>query len=345
MKRTISTLVLLIAFQGYAAGMMPFSEDSVSIDQVVESQEIKASETAPVENVTASEEPGVARTSPEQLDKELQAYFSTVEMLSRYPENLSSYLVKIESLEKEISEMLMNEIDFGVQTLYRRKLNGDSAEAINSTFAWTQEWMEKLERVALASGHFKNLASEVQKAPVFSETVGTTPGAEQNQAAAPEPASQYTISDRGRQQMENVVKHAMARHRGASRGYCFNAVWGYLSGSGYGNIRAWGDLPRMKSGLARYFADYMNAGQANLNEAGLQRLDTMLTPPLTNPHDARIPVGAVIVVAAGSTGTSDPVAGDIVIKGNGRFINDGPDMWYGTSDTWRGKLLGVYVPK
>ncbi|MEW6711415.1 MAG: hypothetical protein AB1403_16440, partial [Candidatus Riflebacteria bacterium] len=138
---------------------------------------------------------------------------------------------------------------------------------------------------------------------------------------------------------------AMGHHRGGSNGYCFNAVWGYLSNSGYGKIRAWGDLARMKSGLARYFADYMNAGQANLDEAGLQRLDTALKPPVTNPHDSRIPKGAVIVVAAGSTGTADPVAGDIVIKGDGRFINDGPNMWYGTRETWRGKLLGVYVPR
>jgi hypothetical protein len=51
------------------------------------------------------------------------------------------------------------------------------------------------------------------------------------------------------------------------------------------------------------------------------------------------------VVAPGSTGTAHATAGDIVIKGDGRFINDGPNMDYGTKSTWTGKVLGVYIPK
>jgi hypothetical protein len=126
---------------------------------------------------------------------------------------------------------------------------------------------------------------------------------------------------------------------------CFNAVWGYLTRSGYGNLKKWGDLPDMPSGEARNFAEFMNSSQPNLDRAGLKRIDT-LKPPITNPHDSRIPVGAVIVVAAGSTGTRHATAGDIVIKGsNGRFINDGPNMYYGTKSSWKGKVLGVYIPK
>ncbi len=154
-----------------------------------------------------------------------------------------------------------------------------------------------------------------------------------------------TISAQGREQMRKVVDYAMQNHRGASNGQCFNAVWGYLTSSGYGNLSNWADLPNMGSAEAKDFAAYMNARQDNLDEAGLQRLDTAFDPPITNPHDPRIPEGAVIVVAAGSTGTAHPTAGDIVIKGNGRFINDGPNMDYGTSSTWQGKLLGVYIPK
>ncbi len=154
-----------------------------------------------------------------------------------------------------------------------------------------------------------------------------------------------TVSAKGREQMQRVVDYAMQNHRGASNGQCFNAVWGYLTSSGYGNLANWSDLPNMGSAEAKDFSTYMNARQDNLDEAGLQRLDTAFNPPITNPHDPRIPEGAVIVVAAGSTGTAHPTAGDIVIKGNGRFINDGPNMDYGTRETWQGKLLGVYIPK
>lgn len=146
--------------------------------------------------------------------------------------------------------------------------------------------------------------------------------------------------------MADVVDYALANHRGGSNGECFNAVWGYLTSSGYGNLRAWGDLPNMGSDEAREFAEFMNKSSANLNEAGLQRLDTAFNPPITSPHDPRIPKGAVIVVAAGSYGTAHPTAGDIVIKaGEGRFVNDGPNMDYGTASNWTGRLLGVYIPK
>jgi len=162
----------------------------------------------------------------------------------------------------------------------------------------------------------------------------------QTNSAAP------AISEKGQRQMADVVDYALRNHRGGSNGDCFNAVWGYLTSSGYGNFKSWGDLPGMGSDEARHFSEFMNRSSANLDEAGLQRLDTAFNPPITSPHDPRIPKGAVIVVAAGSYGTAHPTAGDIVIKaGEGRFINDGPNMNYGTASTWTGKLLGVYIPK
>ncbi len=171
-------------------------------------------------------------------------------------------------------------------------------------------------------------------------TATSTSTATQTSSAAP------AISEKGQQQMNNVVDYALRNHRGGSNGDCFNAVWGYLTSSGYGNLKAWGDLPNMGSDEAREFAEFMNKSSANLNEAGLQRLDTAFNPPITSPHDPRIPKGAVIVVAAGSYGTAHPTAGDIVIKaGEGRFVNDGPNMDYGTASNWTGKLLGVYIPK
>lgn len=155
------------------------------------------------------------------------------------------------------------------------------------------------------------------------------------------------ISARGQEQMRRLVDYARNNNVGGSNGDCFKYVWRYLHSSGYGKINNYNDLPRMQSGLARHFSDYMNASPANLREAGLQRLDTALSPPISNPHDSRIPAGAVIVVAAGSTGTAHPEAGDIVVKGGraGEFINDGPAMYYGTPSNWRGKVLGVYVPE
>jgi hypothetical protein len=143
------------------------------------------------------------------------------------------------------------------------------------------------------------------------------------------------------------VKYARDNNQGGSQGDCMKFVWGYMTKSGYGKLDAWGDLPNMNGDLARGMPDYLNANPAHLREAGLQRLDTSLNPPIKNPHDARIPAGAVIVVAPGSTGTRHPTAGDIVVKGTraGEFINDGPRMSYGTESNWHGRILGVYVPE
>lgn len=167
-------------------------------------------------------------------------------------------------------------------------------------------------------------------------------------AASPAPVAggPVSISERGRAQMSALVQHARGHHAGASRGRCMEYVWRYMTTSGYGKLDAWGDLPRMNGGLARGLPDYLNASPAHLKEAGLQRLDTT-SPRITNPHDSRIPPGAIIVVAPGSYGTAHPTAGDIVVKGTrpGEFINDGPRMNYGTQSSWYGRILGVYVPE
>ena len=323
----------------------PFSIDTDNTGEAQAQAKISVEQSV-VDEIKNSVEP---RPDPKNLEGEVESYFKTLEFMSKQTDNLNFYVQRMENLEKELARLLINEVNFGVQSFYQKKIDGSSDEELQLTSAWTREWLDKLKDITLASAQFKKLAVSFEQGARQSAQTGQSADASQS-ADADKPEStaekpQYVISDLGRQQMERVVKHAMGNHRGASRGFCFNAVWGYLSKSGYGNIRSWGDLPRMQSGLARYFSDFMNAGQGNLNEAGLQRLDKMLQPPIVNPHDKRIPVGAVIVVAAGSTGTSNPVAGDIVIKGNGRFINDGPDMWYGEPGTWRGKLLGVYVPR
>lgn len=184
--------------------------------------------------------------------------------------------------------------------------------------------------------------STVTATSIQTSTATSTATATLTQTSNAAPA----ISENGQKQMADVVDYALANHRGASNGQCFNAVWGYLTSSGYGNLKAWDDLPDMGSDEAREFAEYLNKSSANLDEAGLQRLDTAFNPPITSPHDPRIPNGAVIVVAAGSYGTAHPTAGDIVIKaGEGRFVNDGPNMDYGTASNWTGKLLGIYIPK
>ena len=148
------------------------------------------------------------------------------------------------------------------------------------------------------------------------------------------------VSAKGQTQMRAVKAYAESHNGGASRGQCFNYVWRYVTSSGYGLLNEHGDAADMESGEARNFAEYMNL-KANADLWDLRRL------PITNPYDA--PVGAVVVVAAGSPGTSHPTAGDIAIAaGNGRFINDGPNMSYGSKATFLargGKLLGAYVPR
>ncbi len=233
-----------------------------------------------------------------------------------------------EQKKKNDPENLVNEIVYGLNILEKRIQDGDSAQQTNATLKWTNE---KLERARAAGvevpAHIMQRYAELKKkVPPLPEGV--------------------VISDRGKKQMAAVVNYALNNHGGYSGGDCFEFVWRYLYKSGYGNISNYNDLRNMQSDWARHFSDFLNASQANLDEAGLQRLDTAYKPPITNPHDPRIPRGAVIVVAPNSYGTRHRYAGDIVIKaGEGHFVNDGPRMNYGTRSTWYGKVLGVYVPK
>ncbi len=224
---------------------------------------------------------------------------------------------------------LLNDFVYGTKMLAQRIAAGESAQQINATLNWTTESLNRAKAAGVEiPQHLLNHFEELRK-----------------KVPAP-PKEGVLISDRGKQQMAAVIDYARSNNGGYSGGDCFEFVWRYLYRSGYGNISKYNDLPHMQSDWARHFSDFLNASPANLDEAGLQRLDTAFKPPITNPHDPRIPKGAVIVVAPDSYGTAHRYAGDIVIKaGEGHFINDGPRMNYGTRSTWYGKVLGVYVPR
>jgi len=215
----------------------------------------------------------------------------------------------------------------------------------------TRAAVEDVQRRAFGMGAsspgFGTVGPQTWEAITAGPTSTTTPPTTTPSTPAPVAGGPVAISDRGRAQMSALVQHARANHSGASRGRCMEYVWRYMTTSGYGKLDNWGDLPRMDGALARGLPDYLNASPAHLKEAGLQRLDTATSPRITNPHDSRIPPGAIIVVAPGSTGTAHPTAGDIVVKGTrpGEFINDGPRMNYGSQGSWHGRILGVYVPE
>ena len=161
----------------------------------------------------------------------------------------------------------------------------------------------------------------------------------------------YAISAEGERQMQALLAQAR-RNVGSKRpkGRCYHQVKIDIQEVGYGNIprqTANGQLrplPGSDQGYAHDFADYMNAraanGQTNATNLGLQKL------PITNPYDA--PPGSIIVVRAGTPGTRNPVAGDIVVAGgNGHFYNDG-NMGYGGSQNFRPGntyVLGIYAPR
>ncbi len=146
------------------------------------------------------------------------------------------------------------------------------------------------------------------------------------------------VSADAAQQMERLVSYAMSHHQGASLGDCFRFVWKYITAVGYGKIRNYNDCPDMPSGYARNFAEYMNAG--NAKRWGLKRISA------STPYDA--PRGAIVVVGPGTPGTRHAYAGDIAVaRGNGLFVNDGPNMSYGPAGSFLrdgGWLMGVYVP-
>jgi hypothetical protein len=162
--------------------------------------------------------------------------------------------------------------------------------------------------------------------------------------------SSYSISAKGEAQMTALLNEAKSQADGKPPlGHCYASVADYIDAVGYGNMgKAPGSsLPSVPDAYGTYahqFADYMNAkganGQTNASRLGLQKL------PITNPYDA--PPGSIVVVRAGTPGTANPVAGDIVVVGkNGQFYNDG-NMGYGGSQNFpKGNtyVLGVYAPK
>lgn len=141
------------------------------------------------------------------------------------------------------------------------------------------------------------------------------------------------ISGRGKKQMADLLAVAKAGAQGKRPlGWCLREVQDYLDQTAYGK----GKVPRLP--YARNYAEYLNK-DGNAERLGFKRLN------ITNPYDA--PPGAIVVVRAGTPGTSHPTAGDIVVKGHGdKLYNDG-EMSYGGRGNFppgNNYVLGVYVP-
>jgi hypothetical protein len=145
------------------------------------------------------------------------------------------------------------------------------------------------------------------------------------------------ISPQGQAQMRKLEQIAKGYASGRRpEGWCLKKVEDYLQTTSYGKI-GHGNIPRFA--YAHDFADYLNQGQ-RYKSLGLQKLH------IDNPYKA--PPGSIIVVRAGTPGTANPVAGDIVVKGYGdHFYNDG-EMGYGGSGNFpkgNNYVLGIYAPK
>ena len=158
---------------------------------------------------------------------------------------------------------------------------------------------------------------------------------------------------------ESFLKYVEQQATGKpALGRCFEKVADYIDAVGYGKLGGpngtlVGDAMSQDgfpTGMARNFADWLNTGD-NATKWGLKNI---LTKDMS-PYNA--PPGSIIVVSAGSPGTSDPVAGDITVRGIAfpdgvtAFYNDGemgyngPQQWNGANATnGIGKVLGVYVP-
>jgi peptidoglycan hydrolase-like protein with peptidoglycan-binding domain len=141
-----------------------------------------------------------------------------------------------------------------------------------------------------------------------------------------------------RSRMLSVARGASAGRRPDGRCY-FHVCHFFIDCGGYGKIKnPYTQFPASALPVAHDFADFINAqGPARW---GLERLG------ISNPYDA--PAGAIVVVKAGSPGTSNPTAGDIAIAdGSGNFYNGGL-MGYSGRNGWaaspHARLLGCYVP-
>lgn len=142
------------------------------------------------------------------------------------------------------------------------------------------------------------------------------------------------ISAKGRQQMQQLLNIAQRDSAGKRPdGYCLKHVGDYLDQTSYGKI-GHGGAPRFP--LAHNLGDWLNQ---NHDAVGIKKLN------IDNPYKA--PPGSIVVVRAGTPGTHNPVAGDIVVVGkNGHFYNGG-EMGYGGSQNFpkgNNYVIGVFAP-
>eukprot|EP00618_Florenciella_parvula_P026040 CAMPEP_0119530358 /NCGR_PEP_ID=MMETSP1344-20130328/44209_1 /TAXON_ID=236787 /ORGANISM="Florenciella parvula, Strain CCMP2471" /LENGTH=188 /DNA_ID=CAMNT_0007570267 /DNA_START=18 /DNA_END=581 /DNA_ORIENTATION=+ len=138
--------------------------------------------------------------------------------------------------------------------------------------------------------------------------------------------SSYCTSD-----MDAINAVAKSNSKGKSPdGYCYSHVADYIDATGYGGINKNGfdaAIPSQYWTYAYQFAEYLNTG----NNAANLCLKNIQTSVANNPYNA--PVGAIVVVRAGTPGTANPVAGDIAIADPDNFWNGG-EMGYGGSSNF-----------
>jgi hypothetical protein len=121
-------------------------------------------------------------------------------------------------------------------------------------------------------------------------------------------------------------------------------VCDYINQAGFGGIdvnQFYNTIPPAYWPEAHDFADYLNQG-SNAADLCLENIQASVS---NNPYKA--PKGTIVVVRAGTPGTSHPTAGDIAISsGGGQFWNGG-EMGYGGSSNFppsNDYVLGIYAP-
>jgi hypothetical protein len=149
-------------------------------------------------------------------------------------------------------------------------------------------------------------------------------------------------SSMGSAQRQRIL--SVARSASINRhpdGMCYFHVCHFIIDcGGYGKIKnPYSQFTNEQRAEAHDFADLMNSKAGE--RWGLERLS------INNPYDA--PSGSLVVVKAGSPGTSNKTAGDIAVAdGHGNFYNGGM-MGYSGRAGWEAaphaKLLGCFVPK
>lgn len=150
----------------------------------------------------------------------------------------------------------------------------------------------------------------------------------------------YCTSD-----MSNLASHAQSDSAGKRPdGRCYAHVSNYIDAVGYGDICIGcfaNSIPSDYWAEAHQFADYLNSG----SHAAELKLANIQSSIGNNPYLA--PEGSIVVVRAGTPGTSHPTAGDIAVKGSGASFWNGGEMGYGGSDNFppgNNYVLGIFVP-